>query len=189
MQIAIVGYGTGGQAAALMLSADGHQVEVFEQAATPGPVGAGFLLQPVGLQVLWELGLLDGVLAHGARISRLYGVAAGGRPVMDMRYAELDPRLFGLGLQRGALFELLDAAWKEGRCLHAGCRIVSVDSDAGLLVDEARRSHGPYDLIVVADGSHSRLRSQVASARIDRVYPWGAQWCLVAQADWPWVDE
>jgi 2-polyprenyl-6-methoxyphenol hydroxylase-like FAD-dependent oxidoreductase len=107
MRIAIIGYGTGGQAAALMLSADGHQVEVFERAATPGPVGAGFLLQPVGLQVLWELGLLEAVLSHGALITRLHGVTATGRPVMDMRYGELDQRLFGLGLQRGALFELL----------------------------------------------------------------------------------
>src|SRR5690606_20218508 len=189
MRIAIVGYGTGGQAAALMLSADGHEVEVFEQASTPGPVGAGFLLQPVGLQVLWELGLLDGVLAHGARISRLYGVTANGRPVMDMRYPELDPRLFGVGLQRGALFELLDAAWKEGRCLHAGCGTGAWDSDSGVVVDELGRSHGPCDLVIVADGSHSRLRSQVASAQTDRVYPWGAQWCLVAQADWPWADE
>lgn len=189
MRIAIVGYGTGGQAAALMLSADGHEVEVFEQASTPGPVGAGFLLQPVGLHVLWELGLLDGVLAHGARITRLHGCTAAGRRVMDMRYPELDPRLFGVGLQRGALFELLDSAWKEGRCLHAGCRVMAVDPEAGVLTDETGRRHGPYDLAIVADGSHSRLRGQVAEARVDRVYPWGAQWCLVAQGDWPWVEE
>lgn len=189
MRIAIVGYGTGGRAAALMLSADGHEVEVFERTARPGPVGAGFLLQPVGLQVLWELGLLETVLSHGARITRLHGTTAADRPVMDMRYGDLDRRLFGVGLQRGALFELLDTAWTEGRCLHAGCEIAAVDADAGLLTDAAGRRHGPYDLVVVADGSHSRLRGYVAPARIDRVYPWGAQWCLVAQGDWPWRDE
>jgi|GEM_PF-6961968 len=35
------------------------EVEVFERAPVLGPVGAGFLLQPTGLAVLWELGLLD----------------------------------------------------------------------------------------------------------------------------------
>ena len=47
--IAIVGYGTAGQALALLLSRDGHAVEVFERAPQLGPVGAGFLLQPTGL--------------------------------------------------------------------------------------------------------------------------------------------
>ena len=108
--VAVVGYGTGGQGVALMLARDGHRVEVFERAPAPGPVGAGFLLQPVGLAVLWELGLLEAALAHGAPVARLHGETVAGRAVMDMRYAELEPRLYGLGLQRGALFELLDAA-------------------------------------------------------------------------------
>lgn len=71
LHIAIVGYGTAGQAAALLLARDGHRVEVFERAPEPGPVGAGFLLQPTGLQVLWELGLLPDVMEHGRRVNRL----------------------------------------------------------------------------------------------------------------------
>lgn len=189
LRVAIVGYGTGGQAAALMLSGDGHQVEVFERAPVLGPVGAGFLLQPVGLAVLWELGLLAGAFAHGAPISRLYGETAAGRPVMDMRYRELDTRLFGLGMQRGALFALLDAAWREGRRVHCGRKIVEVDAEAGALTDVEGARHAGYDLIVVADGAASVLRGQVAPARMDRPYPWGAQWCLVEQGEWPWADE
>ncbi|OZB58148.1 MAG: monooxygenase [Lysobacterales bacterium 14-68-21] len=189
LRVAVVGYGSGGQATALLLSRDGHRVEVFERVAQPGPVGAGFLLQPVGLRVLWELDLLDAVLAHGVRIGRLFGETAAGRAVMDMRYAELDARLFGLGLQRGALFQLLDAAWQSGRCLHAGNAIVWVDAEAGRLVDGEGRVHDGFDLIVVADGSASSLRAQIAPAVLDRPYPWGAQWCLVDQAQWPWAGE
>ena len=110
MRIAIIGYGTGGQAAAVALSRDGHRVDVFEQAPAPGPVGAGFLLQPTGLSALWRMGLLDDVLAHGAPITRLHGTSHHGRTVMDMGYRDLDARLFGVGVQRGALFALLDAA-------------------------------------------------------------------------------
>lgn len=189
LRIAIVGYGTGGQASAVLLSGDGHQVEVFERAPVLGPVGAGFLLQPIGLAVLWEMGLFDAALAHGAVIRRLYGETSTGRPVMDMRYRELDARFFGLGLQRGALFELLDTAWQHGRRIHCGAAIGAVDAAAGAVTDEHGVRHAGFDLVVVADGAASRLRSQVAPARLDRAYPWGAQWCLVDHANWPWPDE
>ena len=172
-----------------MLSADGHAVEVFERAATPGPVGAGFLLQPVGLAVLWELGLLDAALRHGAPVTRLYGETVSGRPVMDMRYADLAPGLCGLGLQRGALFELLDAAWRDGRRLHAGHAISAIDVERGLVTDAAGDTHGPFDLVIVADGAASTLRASVATAKLDQPYPWGAWWCLVDAADWPFADE
>jgi 2-polyprenyl-6-methoxyphenol hydroxylase-like FAD-dependent oxidoreductase len=189
LRIAIVGYGTGGQASALMLTRDGHEVDVFERAPLLGPVGAGFLLQPVGLLVLWELGLLDAALAYGAPVQRLYGQTSRGRPVMDIRYRELDARLFGLGMQRGALFAVLDQAWQQGRRIHVGCAIDRIDPMSGTLVDTAGRRHGAYDLIVVADGAASQLRSNVTLAGLNRPYPWGAQWCLVERGDWPWSDE
>lgn len=188
LRIAVVGYGTGGQATALFLSRDGHDVEVFERTETLGPVGAGFLLQPVGQAVLWELGLLETVLGFGTRVARLYGETSTGRPVMDMRYAELDRRLFGLGVQRGALFAVLDAAWTERRTLHCGTRIVDVDVEHGALTDADGRRHSGFDLIVVADGAASALRGKVAPPTLDRPYPWGAQWCLVPAADWRATD-
>ena len=189
LRIAVVGYGTGGQASALLLSRDGHHVEVFERAPVLGPVGAGFLLQPIGLAVLWEMQLLDAVLKHGAIVSRLYGETASGRPVMDMRYTDMDSRLFGLGLQRGALFGLLDAAWQDGRTIHCGATVSAVDAEQGQLTLADGRVHTGFDLIIVANGAASNLRAQIAKASLDRPYPWGAQWCLVDQADWPDRDE
>lgn len=187
-RIAVVGYGTAGQAMAVLLQRDGHDVQVFEQAAEPGPVGAGFLLQPSGLQVLWRMGLLDGVLAHGAPVHRLYGDIPGGRAVMEMRYRDLDHRLFGLGLQRGALFMLLRAAWENPQ-LHAGTRIVAVDAERGRVQAHDGRWHDGFDLVVAADGAASALRAQVGAPRLDRPYPWGALWCLVPQGDWAHADE
>src|SRR6201999_1928219 len=107
MRIAIVGYGTGGQAAAIFLARDGHSVELFERSDVLKPVGAGFLLQPTGLSVLSALGLRDAALARGARVERLHGENAAGRMVMDMRYADHAHDSFGLGMTRGALFALL----------------------------------------------------------------------------------
>jgi 2-polyprenyl-6-methoxyphenol hydroxylase-like FAD-dependent oxidoreductase len=189
LHIAIVGFGTAGQAAAVLLARDGHKVEIFEQTREPGPVGAGVLLQPVGLQVLWEMGLLADVLAHGRRVNRLHGETASGRTVMDMRYARLDGRMSGLGMQRGALFAILGGALGANAQLHCGQRIVEVSDDGRRIRDEAGHSHGPFDLVIAADGSASCLRDCLGRARMDRPYPWGALWCLVEQGDWPHPDE
>lgn len=187
LDIAIVGYGTAGQALALLLARDGHRLQVFEQAEVPRPVGAGFLLQPTGLGALWQMGLLDAVLAHGRRIDRLYGDTPRGdgyRAVMDMRYAGLDARLFGWGLQRGALFEALRAAWPDHGRITTGTRIERADDD-GTLVDAGGQRHGPFDLVIAADGSHSALRQSMPDvASMDAVYPWGALWCLCEDRGW-----
>ncbi len=184
-RVAIVGYGTAGQACAILLARDGWSVDVFEQSAETGPVGAGLLLQPVGLRVLWELGLLDAALLHGRRIDRLHGETPRGRTVMDMRYAGIDVRLFGLGMQRGALFVLLDEAWPGRDAIRLAHRIVAVSDDGRRLRDERGKEHGPYDLVVGADGSASRLRGAVGKARLDAPYPWGALWCLLEEGTWP----
>ena len=189
--VAIVGYGTGGQAAALALARHGYHVEVFERVANPGPVGAGFLLQPTGLQALWRLGLLDQACALGAPVARLHGETSEGRAVMDMRYADLDPRLCGVGMQRGALFALLhEAIGLEGDIqLHSGHAIAELDCGGGRLRDANGRWHGPFDVVVVADGSASSLRAAVTGMRIDAPYPWGALWCLLPEGDWVWPTE
>ena len=80
LAIAIVGYGTAGQAARLYLQRAGHLIEHFEQASRLEPVGAGFLLQPTGLAVLDDLGLGEAARTCGARIARLYGENEHGKP-------------------------------------------------------------------------------------------------------------
>lgn len=75
LHIAVVGAGTAGAAAAILLARAGHRVEVFERVADPGPVGAGITLQPTGQAALRTLGLLDEVAACGAPVDRLHGSA------------------------------------------------------------------------------------------------------------------
>ena len=188
MCIAIIGYGTAGQACAAFLERQGHALDVFERAPVLGPVGAGLLLQPTGLSVLWQLGVLDDALRQGRMVRRLFGDTRGGRIVMDMRYRDLDARLFGIGIQRGALFDVLGRAWPGRAGVRCGQRIVDVDAELGLIRNEAGETFGPYDLVVVADGAASTLRSVTGPQRINRPYPWGALWCLVPMDDWPHGD-
>lgn len=65
--IAIVGAGFAGLATATLLARAGHQVTIFEKFAAPQAVGAGILIQPTGLAAMRTLGILDEVLAHGAK--------------------------------------------------------------------------------------------------------------------------
>ena len=189
MRIAIVGYGAAGQAAALFLSAQGHALSVFEQAAEPGPVGAGFLLQPTGLGVLARLGLHDQAVAAGQRIASLQGCTRRGRRVMDMRYADHAADCFGLGMTRGSLFTLLRDAYADAARIRTGTRIVTIDAAGNRLTDSAGVEYGPFDLIIAADGAHSCLRASAPTlVKRQPVYPWGAVWCLVPAEQWPHHD-
>jgi 2-polyprenyl-6-methoxyphenol hydroxylase-like FAD-dependent oxidoreductase len=185
--IGIVGCGTAGPAAAALLARAGHRVTILERAAALGPAGAGILLQPTGMAVLDRLGVLPRILAGGARITHLRGETTRGRVVLDLAYADLRPDLFGLGVQRGLLFTaLLDASRSAGAAIRTGVQAVRIDRDAAgrpSVLDAAGTSHGPYDLVLVADGARSALRSACAIARRDRVYPYGAAWVVARDPD------
>lgn len=151
-------------------------------------MGAGFLLQPSGLQVLWNMGLLPQALAHGAPVRRLYGDTPCGRAVMDMQYRDLDTRLMGVGMQRGALFTVLREAWPQHAQLHVDTQITAIDHAGVRVQDQRGQWHGPFDLIIAADGSASTLRAQAQGTQLDRV-SMGALWCLLPREDWPFVDQ
>lgn len=108
LDIAIAGAGPAGLAAALYLTRAGHRVTIFERFDQPQPVGSGLILQPTGLTVLADLGLLDDILALGSRIDRLHGAdAKTGRTVLDVRYDARSGGRFGLAVHRAALFGVL----------------------------------------------------------------------------------
>jgi 2-polyprenyl-6-methoxyphenol hydroxylase-like FAD-dependent oxidoreductase len=189
MRVAITGYGTAGQAAAIFLARAGHDVEIFERSPELRPVGAGFLLQPTGFAVLAALGLAEAALALGARIERLDGCNARGRHVMDMRYADHDAASFGLGMTRSALFSLLHGVASACATIRTNVRIVAFGDDGRHLVDDGGAAFGPYDLVVAADGANSALRTASGLVRREPVYPWGAMWCLIPADEWPHANE
>ena len=177
MRVGIVGCGTAGPAAAIGLARAGHEVEVLERVPEPSAVGAGILVQPTGMTALARLGLLAPVIARGDLVERLHGVTLGGRDVLDLSYADLDPRLFGIGLHRGALFEVLVEAMRaEGVPLRAGIDVEAIDGRH--LVDAGGGRHGPYDLVIVADGARSELRGRSRLRKTVVPYPFGALWIV-----------
>jgi 2-polyprenyl-6-methoxyphenol hydroxylase-like FAD-dependent oxidoreductase len=179
-RIAVVGAGTAGASASILLARAGHTVALFERVAVPGPVGAGITLQPTGQAVLARLGLLHQITERATRVDGLLCRRPDGRPVVDLRYADLDPELYGLGLHRGVLFEsLLAAARAEPRIgLHCGVAIASTEVADGArwLTDDAGIRHGPFDVVVAAAGSVSELHASAGVRVRARPYRWGALW-------------
>ena len=182
MEVGVVGCGVAGQAAAILLSRQGHRVTVFERFAEPRPQGAGLLLQPTGLAVLGALGLLEAALSKGAAVRGLQARTASGRGVLDLHYADLHPAAHGLGIRRSDLFDLLHGALLASRAtLAAGIEIDSVEGQ--VLVDAGGRRHGPFDLVIAADGTNSKLRGVLLPQKKIALYRWGCLWATVPDGD------
>lgn len=185
MRAAVVGCGVAGMAAALALARRGHEVTLLECFDSPRPLGSGLLLQPSGLAALRVLGLEQAMLAAGARIDRLDGRDLAGRRILDMAYEHWRPGGFGLGAHRATLFRVLhDALAPAGVTLRTGVDVVALEDPARpRLVDTRGQTHGPFDLVVIADGSASRLRRLVRPRARAPLYPWGAVWANARDFD------
>lgn len=165
-----------------MLADSGHAVTIFERFAEPRPIGAGLLLQPTGLAVLRALGLADEAMARGARVDGLEGRTHRGRSVLELAYADLHPKAHGVGILRSVLFELLhQRLLRSATHLRVGSEIVDVvrQQTTASVVDRGGSVHGPFDLVVVADGAHSALRQRMMPAARAPLYPWGCIWATV----------
>lgn len=190
-RIAVIGCGTAGPAVALNAARRlSWHVDIFERTPEPSAVGAGIGLQPIGMTAASQLGIYSEVLQHGARVDRIrtHSLRDDGlsMPVLDVAYRRYDERLFGLGLHRGVLFELLLEA-----CLAAPDRIhphfgvdvseITQNPHAGsaTLCDTDGRSYGPYDLIIMADGTNSTLRANLGVPYHFQRYAYGALFALL----------
>jgi 2-polyprenyl-6-methoxyphenol hydroxylase-like FAD-dependent oxidoreductase len=182
LEIAIVGAGTAGPAAAIFLSRAGHRVRLFERAPVNLPVGAGFLLQPTGMGVLAELGLLDALLPQTRAIHRLHCLDGRERALLDLRYAEVAEGLHGAGTHRATLLNLLlSAAEASGATVEWNRPIARLERNGDgrpRLIDAEGRTEGPFDLVLLCDGAQSVLRAQSGIPYKAIRYPWGALWFI-----------
>ncbi|VWX61308.1 Salicylate hydroxylase [Burkholderiales bacterium 8X] len=170
-KILIAGAGLGGLTAALALLRDGHDVTVFEQAAQLGEVGAGLQLSANATRVLALLGIDDAV--------RQIASVPAGKQVRLWRTGQ-SWKLFDLGQQSVAeyghpyftlyrpdfhrvLVEAVRALKSDAIVLGARCAGFEA-GDSGVKLDlEDGRSFGG-DLLIGADGVHSRVRQGLFGA-------------------------
>jgi len=170
----VAGGGIAGMAAALALVRDGWEVDLCEEAAVPGEVGAGLQVSPNAAKVLRWLGVLDQVREHafmpkaaelrdGVTGNLIYSIALGpaaearwGAPYLSVHRADL-------------LATLSEAARQAGARIHGNARATSyVVTPQGPVLKLADGESLMGDVLVAADGIRSVLRSQINGAEAPR---------------------
>ena len=185
-RIAVVGCGVGGMAVATLLAEAGHGVTLYERFAEPRPLGAGLLLQPTGLKILHRLGVEAAALNMGARVTGIDGRTTRGRTVLRLSYSDLHPRLHGLGIHRGALFGLLfDRLKRSPATVVTAAEVAAIDTSDTQATLRFVNGAAPVsaDLVLVADGTHSALRTQLGIRHRAPLYPWGCLWTTLPDPD------
>ena len=181
MKIAICGCGIGGLATSIFAKRCGFEVTLYEQFDEPKPVGSGLVIQPVGLNILKQLGVYSNAVATGAKIYQMVGHEAhNGLRVLDVSYGPTGGSIFGLGIHRASLFQiLLDAANKEGVKIETGHSVISSHTDTSgryICINNGRQV-GPFDLVIDTMGAGSKISPLRASS-----LKYGAIWGTV---NWP----
>lgn len=186
LNIAVVGAGIGGLAAAIFLAGNGHNLTIFEKFPTAKPLGAGLLLQPPGQDVLEELGLLDAIKSKSATINALHSQNEKGKTILDLHYGDLEGvARAGLGVGRAHLHDtLMEKATKCGAKLVLEAEISKIDAESGALAT-TDESLGEFDLIIIATGPRDILVDQHIK-RSKRQYGWSCLWTSVTlPTDYP----
>jgi salicylate hydroxylase len=186
LDIAIVGAGLGGLAAAAALLQRGHRVRVAEQAPVLSEVGAGIQMSANAMKVLDRLGLRAALEPHAVRPKafefRRYN---DGELLHKLPLGEPHEQRHGapyFQLHRHDLHDALRAAVQalDASALVLNARVTSLDEDAGgvtLHVDG--REPWRADLVVGADGIKSVVRRHTVGAD-DPVFTGQVAWrCTV----------
>ena len=165
LNIGIVGAGIGGLTAAIALRAQGHTVTVYEQAAQFMRVGADINLTPNAVRALDGLGeaVARGIRASGARptfrISRDWdtGLETSRLPMGDT--AEQRYGAPQLTIHRADVLAVL-ADTVPAECVVFSKRLRTLtQSDAGVQLVFEDGQQALHDVVLGADGIHSKVRS------------------------------
>jgi 2-polyprenyl-6-methoxyphenol hydroxylase-like FAD-dependent oxidoreductase len=166
MKAIIVGAGIGGLTTALFLNKHGIDCEVFEQAPAIQELGVGINLMPQAIASYDEIGLLPVLERSGIAPDRLFYRTGQGLTVWD----EPRGRRAGLpypqiSIHRGRLQRLLYDAFqaRAADSVHVDRTFVSCcdaegQVEANFVSEAGTRFAASGDVLIGADGIHSRLR-------------------------------
>jgi salicylate hydroxylase len=184
MQVAIVGGGIGGLAAALFLRAAGLQASVYEQAPQAREAGAGIVVAPNMVRLMARLGLARELEKFSVRLEAAWEFRhwQDGRVLSVQPMGEVCERLYGAHCyvaHRADLLALLQGAVPQ-EAVHRDHRCIALDQDeAGVSLTFSGRPKVRADLAIGADGIHSVVRQSVAPEVHARFAGLSAFRCLV----------
>ncbi|MGH7583249.1 MAG: FAD-binding domain, partial [Gemmatimonadales bacterium] len=160
MRIAINGIGIAGPTLAWWLRHYGHEPVLYERA--PALRTGGYLIDfwGLGYEIAERMGIIGTVRDRAYEVRRMDMVDANGRVEASVDLQPARDAMEGryISIARSELGSALFTAC-DGIPAHFGVSITEMtDADDGATVTLSDGSHERYDLVVGADGLHSRIR-------------------------------
>ena len=164
LQIAVVGAGDGGAAAAKGLSLLGADVTVYEQASQIREVGAGIGLRPATMDRFRQWGIFDAIAAVSSASDYFEILTADGHPIMKEAWPGSDdfevPTTTHL-IHRGDFIDALLGVLPAGMVQPGHKLETVVDRGERSVLTFANGARVEADLVIGADGIRSAVRAQL----------------------------
>jgi salicylate hydroxylase len=185
MRVAVIGGGLGGLAAAAFLARAGlEDVQVYEQAAELGEIGAGIQVPPNAVRLLHRLGITDQLDDAGVRLETGWELRRwrNGRILYAQQFGTVAEERFGAPYyvaHRARLLEAIRGVLPDG-ILQLGRRCVGVEqADGEVQVTFEDGDTITADVVVGADGIHSIVRGVVTTPSPPTFSGTAAYRCLI----------
>lgn len=187
-RVLIVGGGIAGMCLPVALRSSGLQTEIAEINPEWTALGVGIALTAPACRALNQLGLLQPCVDAGWSVTKLGRVNPN---THEAEYVGEAPRLLGpdypasLGIMRPVFHQILaQAAQAAGAAVRLGLTVDGVDQQADDVdVTFSDGSRGRYDLVVGADGIHSRVRELVWGPEVRPAFTGQAVWRITVPRD------
>ena len=178
LKVIIIGAGMGGLTTAISMTQAGYDVEVYDRVGQLRPAGAGISLWSNGVKVLNHLGMGEEIAALGGAMQRITYLSQTGETLTDF---SLDPLVQQVGqcpypVARTDLQQMLLLRLGADR-VHLRSNCVAIEqtaTSATAIFEDGRRATG--DLVVGADGTHSKVREFVLGYPTERRYAGYVNW-------------
>lgn len=157
--ILIVGGGIAGLCSAIQFERAGFHVDLVELAAEWKPIGAGIVLWPNSMRILGQLRLKAEVESYGNPIHEMTVKDAKGKNVSSLTFEKVFQKgIHAYAVLRADLHRVLAGALKNVN-IKLGTTVSEITDKGGRTqVKLTDGSEKEYDIVIGADGIHSKVR-------------------------------